>query len=74
MARTSLGPWKFIQDMGSSNHWGLIMVAGKEANGDNLGSLFDLYNNGMFGVLIRMALMRFKSQSTQYGHVECSQT
>ena len=51
------------------------MVAGKEANGDNLGSLFDLlYNNGMFGVLIRMALMRFKSQSTQYGHVERGQT
>ena len=26
MARTSLGPWKFIRDMGSSSHWGLIMA------------------------------------------------
>ena len=27
MAQTSLGPWKFV--------WGLIMVPGQEANGDN---------------------------------------
>ena len=26
MARTCLGPWKFIRDMGSSSHWGLIMA------------------------------------------------
>ena len=37
MARTSLGPWKFIRDMGSSSHWGLIMALGQEAYGDNLG-------------------------------------
>ena len=38
MARRSLGPWKFIRDMGGSSHWGLIMPPGQEANGDNLGS------------------------------------
>ena len=37
MARTSLGPWKFVRDMGSSSHWGLIMAPSQEANGDNLG-------------------------------------
>ena len=26
MARTSLEPWKFFRDMGSSSHWGLIMT------------------------------------------------
>ena len=26
--------------MGSSNHWGLIMAQGKEANGDKLGIFF----------------------------------
>ena len=25
MTRTSFGPWKFIQGMGSSNHWGLTL-------------------------------------------------
>ena len=31
----------------------------QEANGDNLGSLFDfLYNNGMLSVLIRITLIR----------------
>ena len=37
MARTSLGPWKFIRDMGSSSHWGLIMAPGQEVYGDYLG-------------------------------------
>ena len=37
MARTSLGPLKFVRDMGSSSHWGLIMAQGQEANGDKLG-------------------------------------
>ena len=37
----------------------LIMVPGKEANGDNLGKFFDLlYKNGMLSVLIRIASMR----------------
>ena len=35
MARISLGPWKTFRDMGSSSHWGLTMVPGQEANGDN---------------------------------------
>ena len=36
MAQTSLGPWKFVRDMGSSSHRGVIIVPGQEANGDNL--------------------------------------
>ena len=35
---TSLGPWKFALDMGSSNHWRLIIALGQEANGGNLGT------------------------------------
>ena len=37
MARTSLGPWKFVRDMGSSSHCRLDMAPGQEANSDNLG-------------------------------------
>ena len=40
MARTPLGPWKFVRDMGSSSNWGLIMAPGQEANNDNLGESF----------------------------------
>ena len=29
MARTSLGPWKFIQDMGSLSHLRFIIVPGQ---------------------------------------------
>ena len=32
---SSLGPWEFVRDMGSSSHWGLIMALGQEATGDN---------------------------------------
>ena len=56
MARTALGPWKFIRDMGSSSHWGLIMAPGQEANVDNSGKYS--INNGMLSVLIRIASMR----------------
>ena len=38
MSRTPLRPWKFIRDMGTSNHWGLIIAPGQEANCDNLGN------------------------------------
>ena len=60
MARTSLGPWKFIRDMDSSSHRRLIMMPGQEANVNNLGILFfDLLdNNSMLSVLIRIASMR----------------
>ena len=59
MARTSLGPWIFIRDMGSSSHLGLIMMPGQEENGDKLGFFFYLLdNNGMLGVLIRIASKR----------------
>ena len=40
MARTSLGPWKFVRNMGSSSDWGLIMTPVQEANSDNLGKSF----------------------------------
>ena len=40
MARTSMGPQKIVRDMGSSSHWGIIMVPGQEGNSDNLGILF----------------------------------
>ena len=43
MARTSLGPWEIVRDMGSSSHWRLIMVPGQEANGGNLGKSFQSY-------------------------------
>ena len=32
MARTILRPWKFVLDIGSSSHRGLIIAPGKEAN------------------------------------------
>ena len=31
---------KIVRDMGSSSHWGLIMVPGQEAIRDNLGIFF----------------------------------
>ena len=40
MAQTSLGPWKFVRDMGGLSHWGLIMVPSQEANNKNLGFFF----------------------------------
>ena len=40
VARTSLGPWKFVRDMGSSSHWGLIIAQGQKANKNNLGMSF----------------------------------
>ena len=59
MARTSSGPWKFVRDMGSSNHWGLIMAPVQEANSDNLGIFFFdfLHKDCMLSVLIRIASM-----------------
>ena len=54
IARTSLGPWKFVLDMDSQ-----ILTAVQEANGIIWGCLFDLmWNNGMLGVLIRTTSMR----------------
>ena len=56
MARTLLGPRKFVRDMDSSGHWGLIMAQGQEANWDLIGFFFYLlYNNCMLSVLIRIA-------------------
>ena len=43
MARTSLRPWKFVRDMGSSSHWGLIMAPAQKANSDNLGNFSIFY-------------------------------
>ena len=38
MAQTFLGAWKFVIDMGTSSHSGLIIAPGQEAN--NLGMSF----------------------------------
>ena len=40
MAKTSLGPWKFVLDMGISKCSGFIIETGLEANEDNLGEMF----------------------------------
>ena len=40
MAQTSLGPWKFVRNMGSSSHCGLVMAPVQEVNSDNLGKSF----------------------------------
>ena len=40
MARTSLGPYTFVRDMGSSSHWWLFMAPGQEAKSDNIGKSF----------------------------------
>ena len=40
MARTSLEPWKFVRDMGSSSQWGLISAPVQEANSDNFRKSF----------------------------------
>ena len=59
MARTFLGPWEFIRDMGSSSQCGLIMAPGQEANDDKFKVFFYLLdNNGMLSVCIRIALIR----------------
>ena len=36
MARTSLGPLEFVQDIGSSSHCRSVSALGQNANGDNL--------------------------------------
>ena len=40
MAQTSLGPTKFVLDMGSSRHRELIIVPDQETNGNNVGMSF----------------------------------
>ena len=40
MARTSLRQWKFVRDMDSSSHLGLIMAPCQDENDDNLGKPF----------------------------------
>ena len=54
-----LGPWKFVRDIGSSSHLGLIKAPGQEPNGNNLGKSFNLlHKNGTACVLIKIASMR----------------
>ena len=57
VARTSLGPWKFVRDIGSSSQSGLIMAAGQEEYRDNSGIFFFdfLHNNYTLSILIRIA-------------------
>ena len=61
MARTSLGPWKFVRDMGSSSHWGLIMAQGQEANGDKLEIFFSI-----FYTIIVMSINSFRVQESPF--------
>ena len=56
LARTSLGPWKFVRDMGRSSHYELTMAPGQEFR--EFFFFYHLYNNGMLSVLIRVATMR----------------
>ena len=60
MARTPLGPWTFVRDMGSLSQCGLSMTSGQEANDNNLGNFCFclLDNDGMLRVLIRIISMR----------------
>ena len=60
LAWTFLGPWKFIQNMVSSNQWGLIMAPGQEANDYNLGYFFHLPDNNVCGV--------YSLESPQWGN------
>ena len=52
IVRTSLGPRKFVLDIGSSRHCGLIIAPGREANGGNLGAVFAIYE-----ILVRLSLL-----------------
>ena len=59
MAHPSLGPLKFVRDMGTLSHRSLIMTPSQEANGYNLGKSFSiLYNHSMFNVLIRITSVK----------------
>ena len=59
VTRTCSGPWKFVRDIGSSSHWGLIMTPGQEANEHDLGKSFRYSaQNSMLSVLIRITSMR----------------
>ena len=40
MAKTSLGPWKFVLDSDSLSPFGLVIAPVQEADGDNLGMSF----------------------------------
>ena len=54
----ALGPLKFVRDMGSSSHRGLIMAQGQEANCDNLANSFRFSTKKkccILSVLIRIA-------------------
>ena len=56
-----MGQWKFVLDMDSLSHWGLIIVPGLEVKGMHLGYFFNiLQNNGTCSliVLIRITPMR----------------
>ena len=59
-SRTSIArkSWKSVLEMGSSSHWGLIIVPGKEAYGANRISFHSFKNNGMLSVFIRIASIR----------------
>ena len=55
MSRSSLGPCKFVLNVGISSYLGLIIALGQEVKGIIKGFFFDLQNNVMLSVVIRIA-------------------
>ena len=39
-----LEPWKFVPDMRSAGHWGLIMLPGQAANKHKFRNVFSIVN------------------------------
>ena len=70
VAWRSLGPWKFVQDIGCWSHWGLILVPGQEETAKIQENIFNfLPINGMLSVLIRIASILMSTHNIQI-HVE----
>ena len=67
-SRTSLGPWKFVRDMGCSSHWELIIAPVQEANGDNLGETFSIFYTIMACWVYSLELPRW-GDSNEYTQI-----
>ena len=64
--RTSLGPWKFVSDMGISSHEGIIIAPGQEANGDYLGCRL---SRGVFSIFYKiMVCWVYSLESPRWGN------
>ena len=47
MARTSLGTWKFVLDMGSLNHWGLTLAPCQQVNGHVFSTFYKIIQSNL---------------------------